>query len=206
MKKTPCSKPNELSSKNSQKFPLTANTFTVVYKQYALPLMKFIVKRLGGNHEVAEEVFAKTVSAAWEGWNKFENKSKFFTWLCKIALNKIADYYRQEVHENSTFVAPLLEELANRNNDELTAEEKLILDELRISVRSCISLLPQEKRNLLYLRYWKGMTISQIAEIFKVSERSIEGKIYRTKITLKRIFNSKYPEIAKAYEIKKKRF
>lgn len=174
-------------------------SFVIAYKSIALPLMKFIVKRLGGNQEAAEEVFSRTVSAAWEGWNTFEHKSKFFTWICRIALNKIADYYRQEIHQRSVMVAPFLEEIAEFKKDELTPEEKLILDELRISIRSCITLLPDEKRKLLYLRYWKEMTIIQIAKTLGVSERSVEGKIYRAKQNLKEILNVEYPEIHKVY-------
>ena len=177
-------------------------SFVIAYKAVALPLMKFIVKRLGGNKDASEEVFAKTVSAAWEGWNTFEHKSKFFTWICRIALNKIADYYRKEIHQNSVMVAPFLEEIADFKKDELTPEEKLILDELRISVRSCLALLPQEKRDLIYLRYWKDMSITQIAKTLGVSERSVEGKIYRAKQTLREILNMEYPEISGVYEIK----
>jgi RNA polymerase sigma-70 factor (ECF subfamily) len=178
-------------------------SFVIAYRSIALPLMKFIVKRLGGNKEVAEEVFAKTIAAAWEGWNKFEHKAKFFTWICRIALNKIADYYRQEIHQRSVIIAPFLEEIAEFKRDELTLEEKLILDELRISIRSCIALLPDDKRNLLYLRYWKEMTIAQIAKTLGVSERSVEGKIYRAKQNLKEILNLEYPEIHKVYADKK---
>jgi RNA polymerase sigma factor (sigma-70 family) len=206
MNKTPWFDSKINSAKDSRKFSLTTSTFIILYKQFALPLMKFIVKRLGGNKEVAEEVFARTVSAAWEGWSTFEHKAKFFTWLCRIALNKIADYYRQEIHQNSIVVAPFLEEIAGFKIDDLTPEEKLILDELRISVRSCLALLPQEKRRLLYLRYWKEMSISQIAKTLGVGERSVEGKIYRAKQSLKRILNLKYPEIYKVYEVKKGEF
>jgi RNA polymerase sigma-70 factor (ECF subfamily) len=177
-------------------------SFVTAYQKMALPLMKFIVKRLGGNREVAEEVFARTVSAAWEGWSKFEHRSKFFTWICRIALNKIADYYREEIHRNSVIVAPFLEEIAQPKDNSLTPEEKLMLDELRISVRACFTLLPEEKRRLLYLRYWKDMTIAQIAKRFNVSERSIEGKIYRAKKRLKEILNVEYPEISRVYEVK----
>src|SRR4030042_3533182 len=178
-------------------------SFVIAYRSIALPLMKFILKRLGGNKDEAEEVFAKTVGAAWEGWNTFERKSKFFTWVCRIALNKIADYYRQEIHRESVLIAPFLEGVAELKKDELVPEEKLILDELRISIRSCLALLPQEKRNLLYLRYWKDMSITQIANVLGVGERSVEGKIYRAKQTLKRILDVEYPEIYKAYEVKK---
>jgi DNA-directed RNA polymerase specialized sigma24 family protein len=47
------------------------------------------------------------------------------------------------------------------------------------------------------------MTIAQIAKRFNVSERSVEGKIYRAKQTLKDILDLEYPEIYEAYEVKK---
>ena len=178
-------------------------SFVIAYRNFALPLMKFIVKRLGGNQEAAEEVFARTVGAAWEGWHTFEHKSKFFTWICRIALNKIADYYRQEIHRESLFIAPFLEEIAEFKAGNLTPEEKLILDELRISIRSCIALLPEEKRQILYLRYWKEMSIKQIAKSFGISERAVEGKIYRSKQALKEIIGDEHPEIQQAFEVKK---
>ena len=130
-------------------------SFVILYRSFALPLMKFIVKRVGGNQDMAEEVFARTVSAAWEGWNAFEHKSSYFTWVCRIALNKIADYYREEIHKESVFIAPLLEEIAGASFTELSPTERLALDELRASVRACIKLLPEDKKQLLFLRYWK---------------------------------------------------
>jgi DNA-directed RNA polymerase specialized sigma24 family protein len=47
------------------------------------------------------------------------------------------------------------------------------------------------------------MSIAQIAKIFGVSERSVEGKIYRAKQTLKEILSVEYPEIHKVYADKK---
>ncbi len=47
------------------------------------------------------------------------------------------------------------------------------------------------------------MSITQIANVLGVGERSVEGKIYRAKQTLKRILDVEYPEIYKAYEVKK---
>ncbi len=127
-------------------------SFVIAYRAFALPLTKFIVKRLGGNQEAAEEVFARTVGAAWEGWNTFKHKSKFFTWICRIALNKIADYYREEINHKSKFVAPLLEEIAEASITKLSPSERLTLDELRASERTVegkLYLLGHEKCSMM---------------------------------------------------------
>jgi len=170
-------------------------SFEIVYRQLALPVMKFIVKRMGGDQQAAEEVFSRTISAAWQGWDAFRHKSSYFTWICKIGLNKIADYYRDQVNDNSRWLLPLLENLSYADPNQLSPLEKLELAELRASLRECLNLLPDDKRQLLQFRYWRELSIKQIAVIFNTSERSIEGKIYRAKKLLKLVLRNKHPEL-----------
>lgn len=179
---------------------ITYQSFEVLYKKFALPLMKFLVKRMGGNQNAAEEIFSQTMFAAWKSYHTFEHKATFFTWICRIALNKMADYYRAQIHEHSIIIAPALEEIAHledRNN--LSPEEYFVLLELRRSVKECIEMLPEDKKRLLYLRFWKDLSIKAVAEILGVSERSVEGKIYRAKQELKSILSVKHPELAKRH-------
>lgn len=173
-------------------------SFELVYRTLALPLMKFLVKRMGGDQRAAEEVFARTISAGWEGWNTFRHKSSYFTWLCRIGLNKIADYYRDQVNDNSRWVAPVLEKLAESDTKELTPLEKLSLAELRAAMRKCLEILPEESRKLLQFRFWHDMTIKEIAELTGTSERAVEGKIYRAKQVLKRVLAERHPELIPA--------
>lgn len=163
-------------------------TFEVVYKKLSLPLTKFIAKRIGADHDAVEEVFSRTVIAAWKGFKTFKHKSSYFTWLCRIALNKIADYYRDQVNQRSVFIVPTLKELANLQYEGISPEEMLALKELCKAVNDCLDLLPYEKRRLLHLRYWKDLSIAEIAKIWGVSPRAVEGRIYRAKKSLEIIF------------------
>ncbi len=173
-------------------------SFELVYRALALPLMKFLVKRMGGDQRAAEEVFARTISAGWVGWNTFRHKSSYFTWLCRIGLNKIADYYRDQVNDNSRWVLPTLEHFADGTAHDLSTLEKLSLLELQSAMRECLTLLPDESRRLLQFRFWRSMTLKEIAAITGSSERSIEGKIYRAKQLLKRVLSERHPELIPA--------
>lgn len=164
------------------------NTFEVLYKEFALPLTKFIVKRTGGDKELVDEVFSRTIEASFKGYKAFRHKSSFFTWICRIALNKIADYYRSQINERSGIVVPIIEGITEPSHDP-TYEEKLALNELRASVRDCINLLPFRYRQLVYLRYWKNLTYEQIAKIVGTSERAVEGKLYRARNELGEILS-----------------
>ena len=177
----------------------TRNTFEAVYKTFSKPVYKFIAKKIGSSSNLTEDVFEETMVAAWKGFKTFKHKSTYFTWICRIALNKIANYYRGQIHERSIFVAPLLETIANIDDGSLSPEEQMALDELRVSIRHCLDILPNEKRNLLYLRYWENLTIKQIAKQLGTTERAIEGKIYRAKQVLKKTFEEKYPDFSKLF-------
>ncbi len=155
--------------------------FEAVYKNLALPLTKFVIKRIGGDPEMVDEILSSTMVAGWKGWKTFRHKSSYFTWLCRIALNKIADYYHDQINNRSRFVVPIIDALANIDDKSATPEEALVLKELRMNVNKCLNMLPYEKRRLLWFKYWKDMSYSQIALLMGMSERAVEGKIYRAK-------------------------
>lgn len=156
-------------------------SFVTIYKEFVLPLTKFVMKRMGTSEKEAEEVVEETIIAAWKGWNAFEHKSSYFTWLCRIALNKISDYYRDQVNKNSRIIVPLIEALTETDRKSLSPEEKMALTELRKSVNKCLDSMSPEKRQLLQFRYWYDLSYSEIAKILNISERAVEGQIYRAK-------------------------
>ncbi len=159
-------------------------SFEILYKQFALPLTKFIVKRMGGNTQAVEEVFSATMAAGWRGYKTFKHKSSFFTWLCRIALNKMADYYRDQVNRRSQVVVPSLKLLMNAVSPEINPTEKLALEELKIQVNRCLNLLPPDKRRLLHLKYWQELTHREIAKTLGISVRAVEGRLYRARAAM----------------------
>jgi|SRR3990172_10814359 len=165
--------------------------FEIVYKELVLPVTKFVMKRTGAEDRIVDEVVEETFVAAWRGWNTFRHKSSYFTWLCRISLNKISDYYRDQVHKKSRIVVPLLDAIGASDTSTLSPEESLALKELRNSVNNCLDALPPEKRRLLWFRYWKDMSYTEISRILGVSERAVEGKIYRAKHEFARVWASR---------------
>ena len=181
-------------SKSTQKAPgksFAIVSFEKVYRELALPLTKFVMKRMGANEKQVEEVVEETVVAAWRGWNTFEHKSSYFTWLCRIALNKIADYYHDQVNRNSRIIVPFIEALTETDSKSLSPEESLALKELRKSVNNCLDLMSPEKRKLLQFRYWYDLSYSEIGKILGISERAVEGQIYRAKHEFAKIWVQK---------------
>ena len=157
------------------------DSFVTIYKELLLPVTRFVMKRMGAGEIEAEEVVEDTFVAAWRGWNAFKHKSSYFTWLCRIALNKISDYYRDQIHHKSRIIVPILDALTEADTKTLSPEEALALKELKKSVNGVLDTMSPEKRQLLQYRYWYDLSYKEISKILGISERAVEGQIYRAK-------------------------
>jgi len=161
--------------------PKTHALLTRLYNQFGQRILKVILKRNGGDLQTAEQVLQDTYVAAYKSFHTFHHKSTYFTWLCRIALNKLADYYRHQVNSNFQLKVDL-------PSHELSPEEKLALDELRAKVNACLNLLPPEYRRLLHLKYYEDLSNKQISLKLNLSARSLEGRLYRAKKLLANLY------------------
>lgn len=157
-----------------------------ISKQLYRKLLLFLLKRTGGNSEVAQEVLQNTFLAAIKSFHTFHNKSTFFTWICKISLNKLADYYRGQV--NPKFQLPL-----DLPAPGLTPEEQTSLDDLRAHVNQCLDLLPSQYRRLLHLKYYQELSTKEICLKLDLTPRKLEGRLYRAKKSLAKIYAKSDP-------------
>lgn len=191
------------NQKNPREHPLRP-TFAFAYHQFALPLTKFLVKKLHGDQDAVDDVFSQTIEAAWKGHTAFKSKSTYYTWLCRIALNKIADYYRLRINRRSGWIAPFLDSIANLDSINPTPEEKLALLELKEALVDCLNLVPEKNRQILHLHFWKELTIGEIAALQGISKRATEGQIYRARKNFQKVFKQKYPDLSPEFRYTKK--
>ncbi|HCR36197.1 hypothetical protein A2130_03370 [Candidatus Woesebacteria bacterium GWC2_33_12] len=168
-------------------------SFIKLYKQSISPLTRFVFKKLGSDPEVADIIVTETFSAAWKGYKTFKHKSSFFTWLCRIALNKIADYYKDQINSRSHLIYPTLKkwsqiEAITGSEPVISPEEQFVLNELRDKVNEVLNLLPPQKRKLLWFKYYRDLSYKEISVVLKISPRAVEGKIYRAKLAFESMF------------------
>lgn len=163
--------------------------FDTLYKQFMSPLTRFVFKRLGSDPEAADIIVSETFESAWKGYKTFKHKSSFFTWLCRIALNKIADYWRDQINRRSHLIVPTLRQLSQIESKDIAIDEKIALDEMRAKVNEVLNLLPDEKRKFLQYKYYHDLSYKEISIIFHISPRAVEGKIYRAKKAFAKLFS-----------------
>lgn len=150
-------------------------------------LLNLLLKKSGGDWTAATEAVQEAYLAALKSYHTFRHKSSYFTWLCRIALNKLADYYKQQTNQESKIVIPSVEFLNTLFDPSLTPEEQLSLDELKHFVNKCLDQLPERYRKLLHLKYYNELSNAEICVQLHLPIRSLEGKLYRAKKALSKI-------------------
>lgn len=167
---------------------VTAVEYERLYKKFVSPLTRFVFKKIGSDPYNADIIVSETFEAAWKGYKTFKHKSSFFTWLCRIALNKIADYYRDQINRRSHLVVPTLKKFSQIESKDIPIEEKIALDELRNKVNEVLNSLPEDKRRLLQYKFYRDLSYKEISFIMKISPRAVEGKLYRAKKKFELLF------------------
>ena len=155
-----------------------------IVKEYRDGIMLFangIVHNLDIAEEVAEDTFVKLVVKK----PHFMKKSKFKTWLYKIARNIALDYIRKSnkyscTDNENTGV------FSNKTSVTEIFENSYLLEERKIAVHKALKNLNSDYRQVLYLSYFEELGNSQIATIMKKTNRQIENIIYRAKQSLRK--------------------
>lgn len=109
-------------------------------------------------------------------WNSIESyslqKGKFTTWLTVVARNTALNYLKYKQHRNH-------EELKEDAAGTSSLEEEVLRRERAEELKQAIATLSLEEQHLFYRKYYYLQKTAQIAAELGMTERSVEGKLYR---------------------------
>lgn len=122
--------------------------------------------------DIVQEVFVKLLTKRVI----FKDEEHIKSWLIRVTINQCLDY-KKSLTKKST--VPI-------ENMEIPFEQKegKILEELQ--------LLKEDERNVLYLYYYEGYKIKEIAKILKQKQNIINSKLTRARKKLKEIMEVEY--------------
>jgi RNA polymerase sigma-70 factor (ECF subfamily) len=132
--------------------------------------------------DLTAEVFLKMVQAL-PGYRALN--ASFQAWLFQIARNLVIDHYRRT---NNHQPADLHEQLAASDEDLDQVVENSLSS---VTLSHALTLLNDEQRDVILLRFIDGMPIAEVAQALHKSENAIKGLQHRALITLREILDHK---------------
>ena len=109
----------------------------------------------------------------WKHVAQFQNKSKVFTWLYRIAINEALDFLRKQKNTLTTSVEDV-SSLAQM----MLADEYFDGDEAEAILHAAIATLPEVQRMVFTLRYFEEMKYAEMSELLDTSEGALKASYH----------------------------
>ena len=160
--------------------------FELLFNQFYHPILNYTFRRTGKfdtSRDITSEVFLAFPRYKWKGI-----PIKF--WLFRIAGNEINLYYRSKKYapilvEETYGISYLDKQSAALSNEKLLAEQQMKENEHFNKVRSAVEALPIHHQQVISLKYFEQLRITEIAIVLKKKEGTIKSLLFRGKKLLK---------------------
>jgi RNA polymerase sigma-70 factor (ECF subfamily) len=150
--------------------------FYILVGRWNKPIINFFYKSTG-EQETSEDLAQEVFINVWSAKN-YSPKAPFYTWLYRIARNKLTDYYRKKKHVTvSIEEKPEIMDLTSMQ--QVNIEDGLISREEQKMIKKAIDQLPEEQRTILILSKYQKLAYDDIAKILNCSGDSVKVKVFR---------------------------
>ena len=149
------------------------DSFTELCRRYYGPMVAIAHAILGDRH-LAEDAAQQALAKAAVSLPSLRRPEQFGSWLAAICRNAAKDLLRASGPYRNAEVVP-----------EAGAEHDA--GETRDAVRQALRALEPPAREVIYLRFYDGLSYEQISAVLGISEQAINGRLRRAKRILAEI-------------------
>lgn len=143
------------------------------YKDKVFGYVKNHVNSVEDAEDITSEIFIKIYSKI-DSYD--ESKASLSTWIYSMTSNRVIDYYR-----TNHVYSEIPEDLSDEKS---TIEEDVLNKETLEQLAKALESLPEELTDIIVLRYYKGLTLQEVAVkmglsygVTKLRHREALGKL-----------------------------
>ncbi|MGV3724878.1 MAG: RNA polymerase sigma factor [Actinomycetota bacterium] len=122
----------------------------------------------------AEDIAQDVVLRAYRALPTYRGPAPFEAWLCRIAVNASHDYCRSAWRRRVTLAE---EPRAEFSETAMSAELEMERRELQRRVRQAVAALPEKQRVPIWLHFFEGFPVSEVARLDGSAEATIRSRV-----------------------------
>lgn len=155
--------------------------FGLLYEQYVDRIYNYVYYRTGSQAD-AEDLTARIFVRAMQHISSYEDRgAPFSAWLYRIARNLVANFHRDRSRRTILSLDDIVQWHMSDEAPELAAERT----EDRAGLLEAVRRLPEERQELLILKFVDRLTNAEIGAIMGRSEGAIKSLYHRTLASLR---------------------
>ncbi|HRL13377.1 MAG TPA: sigma-70 family RNA polymerase sigma factor [Aggregatilineales bacterium] len=157
------------------------NAFGVLYERYVKKIYNYIFYRTGNQHD-AEDLTSRVFFRAMSHVETYTERGvPFQAWLYRIAHNLVANWHRDRgrrkiIPLDEFIVAGLRSEAPEKSAEDAEEREQLL---------AAVRRLPEERQQLLVLKFVDHLSNAEIGAIMGRTEGAIKSLYHRTLLALR---------------------
>lgn len=139
------------------------------------PLIRYVISPILPGEADREECLSDVLMLVWDHIGDYApGRSALTTWLTVLARNAALNRRRANgKRQGDTVLDEAMPDPAG------TPEQALLQKERERAVQKAVSALPARDKTLFYRKYYYYQSTAQIAAELGLSERAVEGRLYR---------------------------
>lgn len=154
--------------------PITRNSaFTELVTTYQKRLY-WHIRRIVIDHDDADDVLQNVFIKVWKGLDKFNEESKLYTWLYRIATNESLTFLRSK--KNALNVS--YGEVENYLSKSLEDDNYFKGDEIQKKLQQAILTLPEKQRIVFNMKYYEELKYEEISGILETSVGALKASYH----------------------------
>ncbi len=166
------------------------DAFGALYERYVERIYNYIYYRTGNTYD-AEDLTERVFMRAMRHIGNYNDRGlPFSAWLYRIAHNLVANWHRDNKRRKEI---PLDESQFSHNQGDQPEAELIRLEERERLLR-VIRYLPDERQNLLILKFVEHLSNSEIGQIMGRTEGAVKSLYHRTLLSMRDELGVNLPE------------
>ena len=179
-----------------------ADAFTTLVNQYDRNIYRLTLN-ITGNPADAEDALQETFFKAYMKLKEFEGRSRFYSWLVRIAINEALMKLRERQADRTV---PLDAPIQTEENDLLSREiedraedpeKHYARKELREILEEALQGVKSTNRIVVMLRGLEDLSTEETAEVLNISIPATRSRFLRGRLRLREQLNKYFPSKAK---------
>lgn len=156
--------------------------FHLEYEQVRDQLYTFLARTVG-DQEAASDLLQETAYKAYRSRHQFRGDSKFKTWIYRIAVNTMKNYWMSAKRERKWF-----DEIRETDTSTSSSPEQIVSrKEAGAELSRALMLLEEGYRVPFMLKHVDGLTYKEISEVLGIAENAARVRVYRARHGLRSV-------------------
>ncbi len=149
------------------------NAASELLKIYYADIYSYLRRLCGSRHD-AEDLTQQTFLKVWSSLDGFAGRSKFSTWLYRIAHNTYIDWQRKNAVSAQSRPDQWWQECIDKNHGPFinTAERQLVQ-----RIYQMVDQFDEDKKHVVHLHYYQGLSIRETAKVLNIATSTVKYRL-----------------------------